>query len=200
MKTFAMMSLLACSMFFSAADTAVAQHHGTRVYRRVVRVQPSSVLSRRVVSQPVVTYGGFSHIDDLAVEMEQLARAILWEMHFNYSRNPGYNATYSEAYTMLRQAKAIHRAEHHGNRAEITRIAGSMDELFHHIEDDIASWRPSHRHVVGHGSLFDKMESMEQTLHHLMQDVGLAAGTTDPPPPGLNGNPPLPTILGVSRP
>src|SRR5690606_25449918 len=114
------------------------------------------------------------------------ARDILWEMHSHYRHNRGFDATYAEAYSMLTQAKQIHAAEHRGDRGTLIRIASRLDELFHHVEDDVRTWRPSRRHFVGHGighgighggDLPQKIEAMELTLHHLMQDVGLDGST-----------------------
>jgi hypothetical protein len=102
---------------FVTAVPAEAQNSWRRSSRRSV------VLHTPVVTvQPRVTYGGFSHIDDLSIELEQRSRSILWEMHYNYRHNGDFNITYSEAYTMLRQAKALHAAEHRGDRTAILEI------------------------------------------------------------------------------
>jgi hypothetical protein len=180
-------------LWAGSADAQVRCSRGWSAYRRVVVHEPTRVVSRPVVTEPVITFGGFSHVDDLAVRLEQLAREVCWEMHLNYAHNPDYLVTYAEAYEMLRQAKYIHQEEHHGHRGEIARVVGELDRLFHHVEDDIRTWQPSHDQFVGHGSLFDKMERMEDTLHHLMQDAGVTASVTDPPAPGLNSDPPLPS-------
>ena len=209
MKTISSLAILIGGCLTFGADSADAQvrcSRGWPAYRRPVVYQPTRVVSHPVVTEPVITFGGFSHVDDLAVRMEQLAREVCWEMHFNYTHNPGYAVTYAEAYDMLRQAKYIHQEEHHGHRGEIARVVGDLDRLFHHIEDDICDWQPSHSHFIGHGSLFDKIEELEDTLHHLMQDVGVAASTTDPPPPGFNADPPppsqplLPPVSSFNRP
>ena len=81
-----------------------------------------------MVTPTVVRYGGYSHIDDLAIELEQRAKAVLWEMHFHYRHNRGYDTTYAEAYTMLRQAKVLHEAEHRGDRE-----AGTFLEKDRHV-------------------------------------------------------------------
>jgi hypothetical protein len=194
MKTFATACLLSACVFLTAGDSADAQLSINRRFQRVVASEVFGTPGHRIVTSPVVTYGGFSHIDELAVEMEQRARDILWEMHFHYRHNRDFDVTYSEAYSMLNQAKFIHQAEHRGDRAAISRAVTELDHLFHHIEDDIRSWRTSHRHFSSRGSLSDKMEAMELTLHHLMEDVGIEVSTTDPPPPGGFGNPPAPSL------
>lgn len=192
MKTIASLCVLSACVFLTGADSAEAQQI---VGRRTYRVDVTSPTRRHAVASPLVTYGGFSHIDDLAVELEQRARDILWEMHFHYRHNRDFDITYAEAYSMLTQAKYIHAAEHRGDRAAIARIAGELDELFHHVEDDVRTWRPSRRHFIGHGgTLPQKLEAMELSLHHLMQDVGLDGSTSDPPVPGGIGTPPAPRL------
>jgi hypothetical protein len=212
MKTIASLCTLSACVFLTGTDSAEAQQILSRKSYRVGVSQPTRIVGRHAVSRPVVTYGGFSHIDDLAIELEQRARDILWEMHFHYRHNRDFDVTYVEAYSMLTQAKHLHAAEHRGDRSAIARIAQELDELFHHVEDDVRTWRPSRRHFVGHGlgghgvghglghgfghggALPEKTEAMELTLHHLMQDVGLDGATTDPPAPGGFGNPPVPRL------
>lgn len=199
MKTLAVMTALAGATLLGTAGDAQAQCARVRIYPRITVTRPSYEFARPVTTPQVVTYGGFSHIDDLAIQMEQLAREILWEMHFNYTHNPDFEITYSEAYGILQQAKYIHDSEHRGDRAEIARVVGELDRLFHHVEDDIRTWRPSHRHFIGHSDLFGKMAAMEDTLHHLMEDVGLEASTTDPPLPRFNSDPPPPSFSALPR-
>jgi hypothetical protein len=205
MKTIASLCVLSACVFLTGTDSAQAQQIVSRNSYRVGISQPT----RHAAARPVVTYGGFSHIDDLAIELEQRARDILWEMHFHYRHNRDFDVTYAEAYSMLTQAKQIHSAEHRGDRRTIVRVARQLDELFHHVEDDVRTWRPSRRHFVGRvgyvghgighghgigrgGALPEKMEAMELTLHHLMQDVGLNASSGDPPLPGGVGTQPMP--------
>lgn len=203
MKTIASLCVLSTCVFLTGTDSVEAQQIVSRKSYRVGISLPTRVDARHVATRPVVRYGGFSHIDDLAIELEQRARDILWEMHYHYRHNRDFDVTYAEAYSMLTQAKHIHAAEHRGDRRTIVRVASQLDELFHHVEDDVRTWRPSRRHFVGHGigighgighggTLPAKMEAMELTLHHLMQDVGLGASTSDPPAPGGIGNPPAP--------
>lgn len=192
MKTITTVCLLSTCVFLSGVDSVEAQNRLSRHSRRVIISESTPLRSVQTVSPGVVRYGGFSHIDDLAVEMEQRARDVLWEMHFHYRQNRDFDTTYAEAYNMLLQAKALHQAEHRGDRAAISRVVTELDELFHHVEDDIRTWRPSHHHRAGQNGLSGKMEAMELTLHHLMEDVGIATATTGPPAPGRGSNPPVP--------
>ncbi len=75
--------------------------------------------------------------------------------------------------------EAYHRSRH--DRDQIARDLHAMDDLFHHIKDEVAGWRPSHSSqdhhyrrdpYRGRGSLRTRMARLEQTLHHMMQDYG----------------------------
>jgi hypothetical protein len=44
------------------------------------------------------------------------------------------------------------------------------------------------------------MHAMGDTLHHLMEDVGLEASSAEPPPPATGADPPLPTIPRLLQP
>ncbi len=120
-----------------------------------------------------IAFGGFSHIDDLAVELEQRANDLCLELHYNYQHNPGFRTVYREAYEILTTAKYIHGLEHAGNRDKLRQAAGELDGLFHHVQGHVSDWT-GHRHrTVGYGGLADKVAAVEETLHHLMDDVGV---------------------------
>ena len=138
------------------------------------------------------SFGGYSQIDVLADRMQQEANLFCLELHYNYQHNPGYRQTYREAYEILTVAKYIHGLEHSGNREKIRSAIIEMDDLFHHIlRDDIATWTPHHHRRIGIGGLNGKLENLEETMHHLMDDVGAQSkfanrgpdGQQTPPPP-----------------
>jgi hypothetical protein len=138
-------------------------------------------------------FGGFSHVDDLAYSLEKQANLLCWELYYNYQHNPGYRETYREVYEMAQVAKFIHGLEHARNRQRLKEEALRMDSLFHHIERDMASWTAHHHRRVGQGGLTSKLEVFEETLHHLMDDVGVRSPAaldsgrdlSDTPPPAL---------------
>jgi hypothetical protein len=66
---------------------------------------------------------------------------------------------------------SYHRSRH--NEDDIERALYRMDRIFHHIEDDIARWRPNSRDAYRGGDLHAKMEVCEDTLHDLMEDYGI---------------------------
>ncbi len=166
---------------------------------------------RRVIVTPqvrVYKFGARNHADALAVQLAQQANAICLEMHRNYRHNPGFRETYAEMYQVLQDAKHIHELVHnnyHRSRREgedhIARDLHAMDELFHHIEEDIARWTPAttqqhFHHGAVHGqsqNLRRLMQNFSETLHHMMTDYGvrsqIASGEA-PPPNDLIAPPP----------
>ena len=120
-----------------------------------------------------VTYGGFSHVDDIAATLEAQANDLCLELHYNYQHNPGFRQTYREAYEILTTAKYIHGLEHSGNRDKVRQAVSELDGLFHHVQSDVAGWTGHHHRPVGHGGLTSKLEAVQETLHHLMDDVGV---------------------------
>ncbi|MCA9133523.1 MAG: hypothetical protein KDA45_10230 [Planctomycetales bacterium] len=62
------------------------------------------------------------------------------------------------------------------------------------MQDDVRGWSRIHRHQIGHLGIVSKMERIESTLHHLMNDVGVhpEAAASQAPPPALGAPLPLP--------
>jgi hypothetical protein len=128
-------------------------------------------------------FGGFSHIDDLTMQLSQEANLLCYELHYNYQHNPGFSQTYREAYEILTTAKYLHGLEHSGNREKLRRAATELDQLFHHVESDVESWTAHHHRQVGFGGLGDKLQAVETTLHHLLDDVGVRSQFVAAPEP-----------------
>ncbi len=136
-----------------------------------------------------MTFGGFGHVDDLAARLETLCNDFCLDLHYNYQHNYGFRETYAEAYQILEVARYIHDAEHHQDRDAIRAKIGGMDELFHHVEDDVRGWSRQHYRQVGQLGIITKMEIIESTLHHLMYDIGaqMANGNGQAPAPNGGG-------------
>jgi hypothetical protein len=120
-----------------------------------------------------VAFGGFSHVDDLAVRMEELTNELCLDLYYNYSHNFEFRETYSEAYQVLEVARYIHDAEHRHDRKAIQEQLGGLDDLFHHVQDDVRGWSRHHHRQIGNLGILSKMDLLESTLHHLMNDVGV---------------------------
>jgi len=155
------------------------------------------VTNRRtyVAAKPVVIeFGGYAHVDDLAGRLERQANELCLDLHYNYRHNRGFAETYREAYQILSTAKYIHDKEHQGDRAEVARRLDELDGLFHHIQDDIAGWSRRQSRQIGQSGAQTKLDAIEATLHHLMNDVGVK-GThggpeAAPAPPAIEVAPP----------
>ena len=149
-------------------------------------VVPKTASTHEVHRPVAVQFGSFSHVDDLATRLEELSNEFCLDLYYNYRHNPGYAETYREAYQVLEVAKYIHDAEHQRDRQAIRERLNGLDSLFHHVQDDVRGWSRVHHQQVGHLGIISKMELIETTLHHLMNDVGVsaAAGQEMAPPPG----------------
>ena len=122
-----------------------------------------------------VQFGGFSHMDDLAIRLEFIGSELCFDMHYNYQHNPDFNETYREALDLFHRAKAVHLESHHGHHAELAKLIAQMDPLFHHIEEDVTNWTRHNHRLVGQGDIKAKIEQMESLIHHLMYDAGVEA-------------------------
>lgn len=163
---------------------------------RTAYVPPVRIITARVPVPAEIRFGGFSHVDDLAVELEELTKSFCLDLYYNYSHNVGFRETYAEAYQIFEVAKYIHNLEHYGDRNEIRRRLTGLDALFHHVEDDVAHWSRHHRVQVGALGIMTKLEQIEEALHHLMEDVGVASSLPEPPAPfGVAlTEPPVPSL------
>jgi hypothetical protein len=132
-----------------------------------------------------ITFGGFSHVDDLAVRFEELANELCLDLYYNYSHNFEFRETYSEAYQVLEVARFIHDSEHRQDRVAIQEQLAGLDDLFHHVQSNVRGWTRHRRRQIGDLGILSKMNLLESTLHHLMNDVGvkLAPGTPEQAPP-----------------
>jgi hypothetical protein len=152
---------------------------------------------------PQVTFGAYSHVDELASRLEVLMNETCLDIYYNYSHNPGFAETYSEAYSLYQTARYIHASEHNYDRNTIRQQIGGADALFHHIQQDVQGWSRAPNRQIGTLGILTKMEMTEETIHHLMEDLGVAAtpGLEEPPAPGNFGSPqtfstpPAPPVL-----
>ena len=144
-----------------------------------------------------ISFGGFSHVDELAARLEVLMNQICLDLYYNYSLNPDFHATYSEAYSLYQTTRFIHAAEHNYDRETVRQRLGGADALFHHIQDDVRGWHRVPRRQIGTLGIVAKLEMAEETLHHLMEDVGVSVGAELEEPPVPNNLPVVPGPLTV---
>jgi hypothetical protein len=169
-------------------------HHGAFYTHEDVHYYTPPV--SRVVVGPVAAppprpvpmeFGSFKHFEVLAERLDSLTNQLCVDLHHNYQHNRNYDETYREAYQVMQAAKFIHGSEHAGDREAIGRSATSLDNLFHHVQGELANWSSANVRRVGQYSLAAKLEEMEALIHHLMYDVGVKPDHDQPgiaPPPG----------------
>ncbi len=163
---------------------------------RVVQTQNPAFNPLPVVQQSVqLQYGGFARCDDLSGRLETALNALCLDLHYNYQHNQGFAHTYREAYGVLQLAKAIHAKEHQGDREFIRGTVGTLDEQFHHVQEEIAPWTRQVLRPVGIGEALEKTSAAEALMHHLCYDVGIKPHDTSdeqapPPAGGLEQAPP----------
>lgn len=146
---------------------------------------------------PSVAFGSCSHVDALASRLEVLMNQLCLDLYYNYSHNPGFQETYAEAYGLYQIAQTIHAAEHNFDRATVQNQLAGADGLFHQIQGDVIGWSRIPRRQIGTLGIQTKMEMAEDTLHHLMEDVGVtvAPALEVPPVPGTFA--PQPQTLSI---
>ncbi|QDS95952.1 hypothetical protein FF011L_47540 [Roseimaritima multifibrata] len=169
-------------------------HHGQYYVEdsRYYYVPPTSI-GHTAARPAALAFGGYHQYEDLSGRLETMLNELLLDLHYNYSHNPGFQETYREGYELLNVAKYIHDAEHANDRDAMRAKLGGMDQLFHHIEDDVRGWSRHHHRQIGSLGILDKMEHIEATLHHLMHDVGVSAQEEAPLPGGGIEQAPPPT-------
>ncbi len=184
------------------------QGQGTYYTHNNIRYYHLQQHGRGHVSRPTaVQFGGFSHVDELAAQLESMTNELCLDLHYNYQHNVEFAETYREAYEILEMARYAHDEEHHGDRAEFARVMANIDPLFHHVEEDVESWSRNHRRQIGQLGIIDKMQRIEGLIHHLLYDVGVTPvhhehGEEQAPPPGGGGveQAPPPRTLPAPRP
>ncbi len=131
-------------------------------------------------------YGGFKQTYDLAQRLEFEANRLCLDMHYNYPHNRGFAQTYREAYEIRQTADHLGGARL--SRTSIRQEATELDELLHHVQEEIKPWTRIERRPVGEGGINGKAEVMESILHHLLYDVGVSPqhlpADEQAPPPG----------------
>lgn len=169
------------------------RHNDTHYYYNVAPVayRPGGQVAMNPATpiQPApIEFGGFSHVDDLSGRLESLSNEFCLDLHYNCQRNPGIAETYREAYQILQAAKSAHANEHQGDQAALARTLADLDPLFHHVEEDVTGWSRYHHSQIGNLGIIDKMNQMEDLIHHLLHDVGIrpthSRGQEQAPLPG----------------
>ena len=151
----------------------------------------------------------FDHIDHLALRLQSQSRDLYNNFRVRYRHTSEYSHLMSDAATMYRLASHVHDVAHEGcNLAHLQDDLRQLDRAFHHVEhlvDDIehdAHYGHFGGHFGGHiyGNTHDirrKLALMEDTLHHLRDDVEELAHPAIHDPHGHSlGYRPAPVVIG----
>lgn len=144
---------------------------------------------RPVPQRPVkLVFGAARYTDELADRIESLANELCLDLHHNYSHNRRYKEIYAEAYQLLQTAKWVHAKEHQGDREGLRRSTKKLDELFHHVQEEVVALERREARRIGVHGLEGKTEELEALIHHMMFDQGIkprhAPDDHDHPGPG----------------
>lgn len=144
------------------------------------------------------------HLDELAFTLKQQAALACREVRYGFRRTPAFPHLYKDFYELYTLADHVHDVAHHGgDLCHLKDDVNQMDQLFHHTEELVAPF--TQPQPIGRGCrppacgevssyhlrrLQRIMVDMEETLHHLQDDLEaeLAPGGALPPlPPGQLG-------------
>ncbi len=132
----------------------------------------------------------YSHLDRLAVEMQEQSNELVVEFKEHYSHSPLYSHLRRDALELARLAEHVHEvAHHHGSLYHLKNDLRNIDSRFHHLENVVARLEYFARHGIGHvhGDLRHirtAMHNMEETIHHMQDDLKALA----PPVHGHGGH------------
>ncbi|VAX39147.1 hypothetical protein MNBD_PLANCTO02-639 [hydrothermal vent metagenome] len=121
-----------------------------------------------------VRFGGFTQTEDLSGRLLSALKNLRLDLHRNYSENHGFKKIYDETAHVLESAKYIHDADHQKDRHAIQGKLTQLDKQFHHIQNELRDWKQGRRQEdVGRFGLLSKMDQIQVTIHHLMNDSGV---------------------------
>lgn len=152
------------------------------------------------------------HLDDLAFTLQQQAALACREVRYGFQRTPAYPHLYKDFYELYTLAEHVHEVAHnHGDLVHLKDDVEEMDALFHQVEE-LTAQAGNVRVVQANGGYISVpacgnavsayhlrklqalMVQMEDTIHHLQEDLEAELaprGVVPPLPPGQL-TPPLP--------
>ena len=134
---------------------------------------PSAGYSNAPTVQPVaIEFGGFVHTEEFGQLLPAVINDLCLDMHYNYSQNPTFAATYRDAYEMLNIAKSLQQALPSNNRDAVKQHLLAIDPLMHRVESQTIGWTRNHARQFGELGLVAKQEMVSDILHHMMYDAG----------------------------
>ncbi len=184
-----------CPQARRVVTTLPWNHHHLSYVRSHVTLHPQYRQTAELPPAPSsIVYGGLTRTEELAAQLEILMNELCLDLYYNYSHNPNFQATYAEAYSLFQAAQYIHASEQNCDRETVAQRLGGADALLHHIENDVRGWTRISRRQIGSLGVVTKIEQAVDTLHCLMEDVGITLnnGLEVPPALGVLEIPPAP--------
>ena len=121
----------------------------------------------------------FDHIDRLARELQSQSSQLYREFRTHYSHAAHGRHLMNDAAALYREASHLHDVAHSGNLNHMASDLAEMDRLFHHLERLVREVNFDSHSNFGHGGhshgntshVRRLMRDMEDTLHHLTDDI-----------------------------
>jgi hypothetical protein len=153
------------------------------------------------------------HLDDLAFTLKQQAALACREVRYGFSKTPAYPHLYKDFYELYTLAAHVHEVAHNdGDLVHLKDDVEAMDALFHQAEELTAQTGSVRIAQAGGGfiavpacgsmasayhlrKLQAIMRDMEDTIHHLQEDLEAELGPpVAPPAPPAELGPALPPV------
>ncbi len=137
------------------------------------------------------------HIDELACQLQSQSAAACREVYHHFRSSPHFRHAYSDLYEIYTLATHIHEIAHRPCELDHMREdVAEIDRLFHHTETVVARMVQCPR--TPHGYHLQRLQAMmrglEETIHHLDEDLSpLNVPAVAPPVPPSYG-PALPPV------
>lgn len=132
--------------------------------------QPSVQQSQEPVQ---IEFGQRRYVAELADQLQVLSNELCLDLYENYSGNPNFKATYTDAYAVLSFAKYLQAEGNNVPQTQLIEEMSGIDSLFHEVEETVATWTPQQRKKISELDTPTRLEFIEETIHHLMYDIGV---------------------------
>ncbi len=131
-------------------------------------------------------YGARLHVKRLAMQLNRKSANMCRIAHGHYRNNAAFRAVYKDMYEVMKEAQHIlELANNNVNSDHIATDLNDVDQLFHKIKNGTSRWRSDNSF---HDDLPQAMKSVEESIHHLMEDYGvkskIGGGNVPVPEPG----------------
>ena len=142
----------------------------------------ASVIAMVALASNPASAGSYEHIDELAYKLQSTTRTLSRELYYSYRHTSEYPHLRNDVNRLYQLAAHVHEVAHEGGSLDHLRSdVEQLDRAFHHLEEVIDELQHEARHHNGHGHLGHVhgsgryvrglMRSLEDTLHHLRDDV-----------------------------